>query len=533
MRKNRLLVAATTVALALTTWAIPDSTAQASAPASVARAKAVAPVAWGQCADPTLRQIGLQCGYVSVPLDYDNPDGEKIQIAVSRARHTTPGTQGVMLVNPGGPGGSGLLYAALGSLMPARSGLSYDWIGFDPRGVGASIPALSCRPNYFHANRPPYVPNNQADLQTWLDRSAFYSKGCEKYGALLDNMKTTDTVKDMEQIRLALGVPKINFYGYSYGTYLGQVYATMFPSRVRRMVLDSNVDPTKIWYASGEAQTRAFQRVYDLFFRWIAKNYRTYHLGRTGAQVQRKYLGQRRLLRGHAANGVLGPSEWDDAFTIAGYLEAAWPLVAQGFSTWVHKGNPRPLIRIWRIIQSPGNDNTYAVFNAVSCTDAPTPGVNTVIQDSRRLFKVAPIPTWSSTWFSGPCLYWPAEPGTPVTVRGGATSALILGQTLDGATPFQGSLRVRSLFPSARLIAIRGGATHGSSPDLSGPCAAARIAAYLKTGALPPRLPGYRADVTCAAPPPPPATMATGARGAARARELVLGRVAALARAGR
>jgi pimeloyl-ACP methyl ester carboxylesterase len=526
MRKNRLLVALTAAVMTLTTWAVPGSTAQASAPSTTARTKAPPAITWGRCADATLMQVRAQCGFVTVPLDYSNPAGEKIQLAVSRVRHTTLRSQGVMLVNPGGPGGSGLIYSVLGPLMPKRSGAGYDWIGFDPRGVGASQPAMSCRPNYFHPNRPPYVPANQSDVQVWLERSKFYAQGCEKYGALLDHMKTIDNVRDMEQIRLALGVEKINYYGYSYGTYLGQVYATLFPSHVRRMVFDSNVDPRKIWYSSGAEQTVAFERVYDLFFRWVARHHKTYHLGRTGAVVKRQYLHQRKVLRGHPGNGVLGPSEWDDSFQIAGYLQAAWPLVAQGFTAWVHRKNPRPLMRIWRLLQTPGDDNTYAVFNAVTCSDAPMPGLSTQLADSRRLFRRAPIATWSSTWFSGPCLYWPARPGRPVMVNGHGTSALLLGQTLDGATPFEGSLEVRSRFPNSRLIAIRGGTTHGSSPDLSGPCATDRLVAYLKTGALPPRLPGRRADVSCAAPPPPQPTGATSARGSSRAMRLALRSIA-------
>src|SRR5512144_2241805 len=113
MRKNRLLVALSAAVVTLTTWAVPGPTAQATAPSTAARVKAAPGITWGACTDPTLRQVRAQCGYVTVPMDYRHPSGDKIQLAVSRLRHTTLKSQGVMLVNPGGPGGSGLIYSAL------------------------------------------------------------------------------------------------------------------------------------------------------------------------------------------------------------------------------------------------------------------------------------------------------------------------------------------------------------------------------------------------------------------------------------
>src|SRR5690348_3732362 len=108
------------------------------------------PITWGRCKDQTLRQHGAQCGFLTVPLDYANPTGTTIKLAVSRIQHTAKRYQGVMLVNPGGPGGSGLVLSILGGFVPGTSHTTYDWIGFDPRGVGASEPSLSCNGRYFH-----------------------------------------------------------------------------------------------------------------------------------------------------------------------------------------------------------------------------------------------------------------------------------------------------------------------------------------------------------------------------------------------
>jgi pimeloyl-ACP methyl ester carboxylesterase len=146
---------------------------------------------------------------------------------------------------PGGPGGSGLnlnvflIQALQADHLGAAAG-DYDWIGFDPRGVGSSVPALTCNPNYFSADRLSYNPTTRAILHYWLARSAGYAAACETHSpaqaALLDNMTTVDSARDMDSIRQALGKSQITYYGFSCGTYLGQVYSTLFPRHVRRLI---------------------------------------------------------------------------------------------------------------------------------------------------------------------------------------------------------------------------------------------------------------------------------------------------------
>ena len=129
-------------------------------------------ITWGPCRGAALAQAGAECGSLAVPLDHSTPQGAKITLALSRVRHTSPAStyQGVMLVNPGGPGASGLNLALIGADVPQHAGDTYDWIGFDPRGVGASKPALSCVPGYFGPRRPPYIPVTAALERTWRDR---------------------------------------------------------------------------------------------------------------------------------------------------------------------------------------------------------------------------------------------------------------------------------------------------------------------------------------------------------------------------
>src|SRR5450432_538647 len=151
---------------------VPDSVSASSSPNG-----AVQTILWGPCSDPVLTAAHAECGFLSVPLDYQNPSGAQIQLAVSRVAHTSPVTQyqGVMLTNPGGPGASGLQLATLGEFVPNGVGAQYDWIGFDPRGVGSSKPALSCVPDYFAGDRPPYAPTKPGILRKWLARSQAYA----------------------------------------------------------------------------------------------------------------------------------------------------------------------------------------------------------------------------------------------------------------------------------------------------------------------------------------------------------------------
>ena len=135
---------------------------------AAASASAAAPsIAWGPCSDPNLQAFNAQCGMLSVPLDYSHPNGPQIQLAVSRIEHTSSNYQGVILTNPGGPGGSGLgldpfLIAQFQADGYGTTAGDYDWIGFDPRGVGSSIPAISCDPNYLGPDRPELRPVHPA-----------------------------------------------------------------------------------------------------------------------------------------------------------------------------------------------------------------------------------------------------------------------------------------------------------------------------------------------------------------------------------
>jgi pimeloyl-ACP methyl ester carboxylesterase len=490
---------------------LPPVTAAAPAPA-VQAAEAVAQVSWKACADADLHKAEAKCGTLSVPLDYSRPGGAQIQLALSRVEHTVPQAQyqGIMLVNPGGPGGSGVGLSILGGFVPNHAGAAYDWIGFDPRGVGASDPALTCQKHYFGPTRPEYVPTTAALEKSWLDRAKAYARACGVNGGeLLAYLKTTDTVRDMDRIRASLGARQLNFYGFSYGTYLGQVYSTMFPDRVRRMVLDSNVDPTRVWYQANLDQDVAFERNEKLWWAWIASYDATYHLGSTEKAVEKAWYAEAARLRRSPAGGRIGPAEWNDIFLTAGYAQVTWPDQAALWADWVKTHKPAAMIAEYERVATPDDDNGYAIYDAVQCTDTAWPSRwSTWREDNWQVYQKARFETWGNAWFNAPCLNWPASSGRPVDVDGRKTAPILLvGETLDAATPFSGSLEVRKRFPMSRLIALPGGTSHAFSL-FGNACLDDQIAAYLADGTLPPRKPGSGPDTTCdPLPAPVPGTL--------------------------
>ena len=222
-------------------------------------------------------------------------------------------------------------------------------------------------------------------------------------------MTTEDVARDLDSIRAAFGVAKINYYGFSYGTYLGQVYATLFPSRVRRMVLDSTVDPTGVWYTDNVDQDYAFQGRMDAFYAWVASYDSIYHLGSTAAQVRAAWYRARNQLLANPVNGTIGPDEFDDTFLLGGYSDQLWPGLAQALSSYLNSGNTLDLIDQY---QSYGvqNENEFAVYNAVQCSDVSWPRSWAFwTSDTEMIYQKAPFETWDNAWYNAACAFWPVH----------------------------------------------------------------------------------------------------------------------------
>ncbi|MFA1549420.1 alpha/beta hydrolase [Actinomadura chokoriensis] len=507
----------------------------ASAQTGPAGPAAVAGIDWGACevsgpGDPMNR---AQCADVEVPLDYGRPGGRKISVAVSRFRHTDEKNyQGVLFVNPGGPGGSGLAYAPalarwIGGVGHADVAAKYDIIGFDPRGVGASRPALTCDPNYSDPVRRDYVPGSRGDEAAWVAKSKKYAQDCaRKFGWMLPHMRTSDAARDVDAIRAALGQDKISWYGFSYGTYFGATYATLFPNRVKRMVLDGNVNPKTVWYDAQLEQDKAFEHNIRAWFAWVAKYDSVYHLGTSEKAVSAKYYAALDGAKKSPIGGQIGPAELTDIVLSAGYNTGYYIPFAEALSAWVNDEDPSGLLD-W--LNTGGQDNDFAVYNAVQAADARWPrNWSKWHNDAAKLYRQGyKFETWGNVWFNAPIAFWPFQGGPALKLKGagGLPGMLLVQSTQDAATPVTGGLEMHKVFPSSRLVFEVGGKTHANTLN-GNACLDDKVAAYLDTGALPASHRGP--DAYCKAVPelndPDPTAMSLKAARATAGKDLPVGR---------
>ncbi|MEV6162951.1 alpha/beta hydrolase [Streptomyces sp. NPDC052052] len=480
-----------------------------AAPATAETAARHAPdrLTWTDC--PTKTYPRLQCSSVSSPLDHDDPSGRRITLALSRIPHTATTFQGPLFVNPGGPGGSGLSMAGfVASSLPKAVAAQYDVIGFDPRGVGKSRPALDCVPKYFEPPRPASVPDAPGVEEANRNRARSFAEACgQKYPDLLPYMDTVSAAKDLDVIREATGSGQINYFGYSYGTYLGAVYAKLFPERVRRLVLDSNVDPDGVWYDDNIGQNYAFDARHKAFAAWVAKHDSSYRLGSDPAEVEAAWYAMRKAVGARPAGGKVGTAELEDTFLPGGYYNGYWPSLAEAFAAYVNDHDEDALVKAYQrygAVDAKG-DNGYAVYSAVQCRDAEWPRPwSTWRNDSWRVQAKAPFYTWNNTWYNAPCADWPVEPLNPVRVTNRSLPPVLLFQaTEDAATPYEGGITLHRQLHGSRLVVEQGGGNHGIT--LSGnDCLDTYLADYLAKGAVP-RAKGSRADpdAFCAKSPDP------------------------------
>jgi pimeloyl-ACP methyl ester carboxylesterase len=319
-------------------------------------------------------------------------------------------------------------------------------------------------------------------------------------------MTTQDVARDVDSIRAAFGVAKINFYGFSWDTYVGQVYATLFPGRIRRMVLDSTVDPTGVWYTDNIDQDYAFQGRIDAFYAWVARYDGTYHLGGTAAQVRAAWYRARSQLMSNPPGGIVGPVEFDDTYLFGAYLDQAWPNLALALSSYLNSGQTGDLIIVFQTYGTQNeHENEQAVYDAVQCSDVNWPRSWAYwASDTAMVYKAAPFQAWDNAWTNAACAFWPVSgPVRPLQIRGaGLPGILMLQGTLDAPTPYAGAQDAHKLLPSARMVVVEGGGNHGQSlQSPSNSCVQNYVNAYLATGALP-DAPGL-VNATCPAVPDP------------------------------
>lgn len=474
---------------------------------AVPAGSAAAPVGkptWKKCG--TTDYPALQCASLKVPLDHAHPQGRQITLALSRIPHTAKTSQGPLLVNPGGPGGSGLTLAGyVASALPGKVAAQYDVIGFDPRGVGRSSPALDCRPGHFAAVRPDSVPGTPAIEQANLARARAFAADCgRKYADVLPHMDTVSAARDLDVIRQALGARRISYLGYSYGTYLGAVYAKLYPQRVRRLVLDSIVDPTGVWYEDNLRQDHAFDDRHRALMAWIARHDSAYRLGTDPEAVAAKWYAMRTALAARPAGGKVGAAELEDTFMPGGYFNGYWPHLAEAFAAYVNDKRTGPLVEAYDdfgAVDASG-DNGFSVYSAVQCRDASWPrDWNRWHRDTWAVHEKSPFMAWNNTWYNASCAFWPTGTRRPVDIANGELPpALLFQATDDAATPYAGGVTVHRLLAGSSLVVEQGGGNHGIT--LSGnACLDEHLARYLTDGTVP-RGDGA-ADAVCERTPDP------------------------------
>ncbi|MFD3571344.1 alpha/beta hydrolase [Streptomyces sp. NPDC058667] len=505
-RAGMLIAAGALVAGTVTV--LPAAPAGAGEPAP----RPLPPLAWTGCA--TQAYPKLQCATLKVPLNHDDPAGRTVTLALTRVPHTAKTFQGPLIVNPGGPGGSGRTMAGyVAAALPPEVAAEYDVIGFDPRGVGKSEPALNCGPGHFAPVRPDSVPRGADSERAAVERAQDFADACgEKYADVLPYIDTVSTARDLDVIRRALDAPKINYLGYSYGTYLGAVYARLHPDRVRRMALDSVVNPHGVWYEDNIAQDYAFDTRHKDFMAWVARQDAVYKLGSDPAAVEAAWYRMRDALREAPAGGKVGPGELEDTFLPGGYYNGYWPRLATAFSAYVNDADAAPLTEAYERYgeADAAADNGYSVYTSVQCRDAAWPRDWSVWRkDNWDVHAKAPFSTWNNAWYNAPCAFWPVESLSPPDVTNDQVPpVLILQATDDAATPYEGGVALHRLIRGSSLVVEEGGGNHGVT--LGGnDCMDEHLAAYLATGRVPRGEGDAEVDAVCATlPEPEPALVA-------------------------
>lgn len=430
----------------------------------------------------------MRCAWVDVPMDYSAPDDEQVRLLVSKLPAREPAArQGSLLVNPGGPGASGVEFAGeLDDQLPQEVRRTHDLVSFDTRHSAHSTP-ISCVDPDPYWKQPLPDPDAPETREVNWQRAEEYARGCaERAGQYLPHLTTPNNARDMDRVRAALGEERISYLGYSYGTYLGAVYGELFGNRVDRMVLDSSVDPTRsqIWYGINLNQDVAAQRRLDRYFDWIAEHDDAFHLGTTPDQVRSVWRGVQNDLR-RQARGPLGPSEFIDLTFNALYGETDWIPLADALRDF-RDGDDRRLVDLVSPMDRAA-ENSNAIYNAVECADAPWPAKRSQWErDSTELAREHPLAAWYNSWTVAPCRTWDAPSREPVKITGtDLPPVLMFNSVHDVATPYEGAQRMHRALPTSVLVTEQDAGKHGVFALAGNPDADRIGANYLVRGDLP------------------------------------------------
>jgi pimeloyl-ACP methyl ester carboxylesterase len=513
MRAHRGLLAAllaSLLALSGCTSFASTVTASSRAAASSSRAASspapVRPVRWTDCTQrikPLVtgpgsdRPLTYQCGRLDVPISYDDPGGETLPLFLVRVVLAGQTNRiGSLVVNPGGPGASGVDTAiALAQTLPEDLLHRFDLVGFDPRGVALSTP-VECIPDSTKdelvASEPRPVSSTQLDAAFGLAKKV--ADGCaKKYGDALGVFSTVATARDMDRVRQAIGDQKLTYLGYSYGTRLGSTYAELFPDKVRAMVLDGVVDPDADPRTTAEASAAAAEKGFDAFAADCTarpggcplgadpRGFLNTLLARAEqAPIPTRAQGDtRRATAGVVMTAVLA----------ALYDTGTWPQLAQALAA-AQKGDAHGLFALadgyWRRLPNGTYTNLMDANTAINCADAvQRPSASEVRTLAPEWNQKYPLFGAGAAVGLYGCTPWKAKP-TPlpkVAAVDTAAPVLVVGNTGDPVTPYQGAQDMARDLKDDALLTWQGQG-HTSYPKT--PCVAGAVDAYLVDLTVPP-----------------------------------------------
>ncbi|MEU3093423.1 alpha/beta hydrolase [Streptomyces sp. NPDC006967] len=449
---------------------------------------------WGRCEATGSEPApggDWQCATLQVPLDWAEPDGPTIGLALIRAEATGDDRLGSLLFNFGGPGGSGV--SMMPSYAPAVSALHerYDLVSWDPRGVAASE-GVRCRDDKDIAAAESSVdgtPDTPAEERTYLQDAAGFGKGCqEAAGKLMAHVSTTDTARDMDRIRQALGDDRLNYFGISYGTELGGVYAHLFPRKVGRLTLDAVVDPTADTVGHAKNQTRGFQTALNNYLKSTGRDPGQGSreiaelLDRIDAEPLPTSSSGRELTQSLALTGIVLPL----------YSKTSWPALTSALEA-AEDGDGSELLALADGYNERDASGRYGTTThsqrVISCLDdkqRPT------VEETRELLpefeEISPVFGSFLGWdTAGWCHDWPV-PGqfdTPEVSAPGAAPILVVGNTGDPATPYEGARKMADELGEGVGVMLtwkgEGHGAYGSGSD----CVDSTVNAYLLDGTVP------------------------------------------------
>lgn len=436
-----------------------------------------APIEWDDC------RLG-ECATVEVPLDYSDPTGRMIELAVARAPATGQRV-GALFFNPGGPGATATDFVSvLGDLLPGEINERFDLVGIDPRGVGESNP-IECGVDAVDLYAADPTIETAQDRAALLEVSDEYVDDCTiEHGDVLPFVGTRDVARDIDSVRAAMGDAQISFLGFSYGTAIGQVYADLFPTRVRSMILDGVLElgPTGLELAADQAA--GFETA---LARWVE-----YCNGAEGCETAGAALQavEQVLARSEQPGGIpapdagrpLGPGEAALGISLALYSQSLWNDLDSALAAALD-GDGSELVALADEYIGLGS---FEIYFAVNCMDFAWPTGNPDAFFEAAKATAATAPHFGEALVNDyvRCVDWPVPPDPlPATSAPGAPPILVISTTGDPATPYEAGVAVAERLESGVLVTNEG---EGHTVVADGnPCIDAIVEAYLVDGVIP------------------------------------------------